>query len=118
MEIRVAAGRHRVSLSAPHYQSREAEFDVRYGSGVDNLGELIDLYEKARFLARSISQGVEGLLRRGGTQERGHDEGAQPPAFSTLASSAHLSGLDSGQTIRNRGGESHVLRCPLVMGTD
>ncbi|TAK19620.1 MAG: PEGA domain-containing protein [Myxococcaceae bacterium] len=34
IELRVAAGRHRVSLSAPHYQSREAEFDVAGGSTI------------------------------------------------------------------------------------
>jgi len=34
VELRVAAGRHRVSLSAPHYQSREAEFDVAGGSTI------------------------------------------------------------------------------------
>lgn len=33
-EIRVAAGRHRVSLAAPHYQPREAEFDVSGGSTI------------------------------------------------------------------------------------
>nr|MBK7066345.1 PEGA domain-containing protein [Deltaproteobacteria bacterium] len=34
IELRVAAGRHRVSLSAPHYQAREAEFDVAGGSTI------------------------------------------------------------------------------------
>ena len=34
LELRVAAGRHRVSLSAPHFQSREAEFDVAGGSTI------------------------------------------------------------------------------------
>lgn len=34
LEIRVAAGRHRLSLAAPHYQPREAEFDVAGGSTI------------------------------------------------------------------------------------
>ena len=34
VEIRVPAGRHRVSLAAPHYQAREAEFDVSGGSTI------------------------------------------------------------------------------------
>jgi hypothetical protein len=34
LEIRVPAGRHRVSLAAPHYQAREAEFDVSGGSTI------------------------------------------------------------------------------------
>jgi hypothetical protein len=34
LELRVAAGRHRVALAAPHYQAREAEFDVAGGSTI------------------------------------------------------------------------------------
>ena len=34
VEIRVAAGRHRVALAAPHFQPREAELDVAGGSTV------------------------------------------------------------------------------------
>ena len=32
--LRVAAGRHRVTLSAPHYQTREEQFDVSGGNSV------------------------------------------------------------------------------------
>lgn len=60
VEIRVAAGRHRVTLAAPHYQSREAEFDVSGGATIVISEPLVP--ERAFMAVESNVPGAEVVV--------------------------------------------------------
>lgn len=60
LELRVAAGRHRVSLAAPHYQPREAEFDVAGGSTIVISEPLVP--ERAYMAVECNVRGAEVLV--------------------------------------------------------
>lgn len=58
--LRVPAGRHRVSLSAPHYQTREEEFDIAGGNTIVIAEPLVP--ERAYMAVDCNLQGAEVLI--------------------------------------------------------
>lgn len=58
--LRVAAGRHRVTLSAPHYQTREEQFDISGGNSVTITEGLTP--ERAFFTVECNIPGAEILV--------------------------------------------------------